>query len=193
MTRRVFWTGGFDSTFRVLDLLRRGERVEALYLLDDPHWNKRVQEVDARERIARAIPAELRRNLLVQRPEYDAAVWARHETLKLEREWAEYRTQMFSSQQNTLLVAGAEALGDGIEVSLVSDDAGSADLEAMSMTIRASGKFSYPLLNVSKRSMLRVATKYRFDHLLRMTWSCEEATSTTPCGKCECCLKRIIP
>lgn len=68
MTRQILWTGGFDSTYLVVDALLAGDHVRAItwrgWGMNDESWQKLQNEDEARRRIVAALPIELRRRLI---------------------------------------------------------------------------------------------------------------------------------
>lgn len=66
--RAILWTGGFDSTWLVVDALLAGDRVDAVTwrgngTIPEHGWQKVDNEDAARRRIVHALPPELRRGL----------------------------------------------------------------------------------------------------------------------------------
>lgn len=188
--RRVFWSGGFDSTAWLLELLRRGDRVEAHYApTGSDEWQKKHREMDARARILAALPAAWRSRLsIAESVPYD---WALHaEMLKDWHEVDDQRKAGWWSSQGPLLsavgrlVGGADALYIGTEL-----------IPEVADLFRRSG-VRLPLLGVGKPAILDHAQRTGVDGLLALTWSCEgenDETIDRACGLCTPCQKRIIP
>jgi len=53
----VLWTGGFDSTARILEHLRDGREVQPIYMAHSTGWEKSQRETAARARIRAALSA----------------------------------------------------------------------------------------------------------------------------------------
>lgn len=189
--RRVFWSGGFDSTAWLLERLRRGDRVEAHYAPTgggDSGWQKNRHEQDARDRVLAALPAEWRSHLTIAPAiPFD---WQLHgEIVKDWREVGEQRSDWFSSQGPLLsaagrLIGGADALYVGAEL-----------MPEVAELFRRSG-VALPLLGVGKPAILAHAKATGVDGLLALTWSCEgenDEAGHGGCGECKPCRERIIP
>lgn len=53
-------------------------------------------------------------------------------------------------------------------------------------------KFVFPIGNYTKEDMLEESKKYNFNDILFLTWSCWYPIDGKPCKKCPMCLERII-
>ena len=51
---------------------------------------------------------------------------------------------------------------------------------------------SFPIVRLSKKEIIDLATQYNFNNILKMTWSCWFPINGKPCGKCPMCKERII-
>jgi hypothetical protein len=54
------------------------------------------------------------------------------------------------------------------------------------------GYLNFPLYGRTKHELLKTSKKYKFDHLLKVSWSCWFPVKGKPCGKCPMCRERII-
>jgi hypothetical protein len=193
--RRILWSGGFDSTFLVLDALTRGERVEPFYVQQatEPVWQKQRRECAALESIVSRLPRGYRARLtklprapfIVYRD-----VWGEYR--KLDKELRQIAGDDYSPQL-PLLAAVAHEL-HGVEMAFVAGDS-SIQHEA-SRLFMAAHQIESPLAGKHKGELLRDADHRGFGHLLRLTWSCEGdalAAEHGPCGECGPCKARIIP
>jgi hypothetical protein len=54
------------------------------------------------------------------------------------------------------------------------------------------GYLLFPLYGRSKEDLLELSKKYKFEHVLKITWSCWFPKNGKPCGKCPMCRERII-
>ena len=188
--KRLLWSGGFDSTYLLVSQLKAGEHIEAVYLTQDPRWQKQAREIEARQRIFHALPHELQSRLTVHQPDpLDADVWRRWHILNVELQaitgGCSVQTAMLAAiaDQRGPVQAGI-ALGDG-----VANDPKQREL-------LREHQVEMPLVDVSKTTMYQTAQCEGWAHLLDLTWSCEawndEATAA-PCGKCLPCQGRIRP
>lgn len=49
----------------------------------------------------------------------------------------------------------------------------------------------FPLFSRSKKDLCKIAIKYNFDDILRLSWSCWFPKDSKPCGKCPMCKERF--
>ncbi len=196
--RRILWSGGFDSTFLVIDALLAGHHVEAIRSDGWQDVHKSVKENIARLRVAAALPAELRRHL-DEREENHVAyltghdrIWQAHDELN-----AAIAADDWTSAQNGVLYMMPDIIGPRVEVGLVADDH-TAQQPAV-LAVLAKRGVDFPLVGQSKADLWLDAKRRGFDHLLTMTWSCEGPENNgvknlwaEPCGNCTPCRLRII-
>jgi hypothetical protein len=52
--------------------------------------------------------------------------------------------------------------------------------------------FDFPVIQYTKEDMLKEAKKYKYDRILKQTWSCWYPENGKKCGKCPMCKERII-
>lgn len=195
----VLWTGGWDSTFRVLDLaLRQGTPVQPHYIID-PGRASTPFELDALDRIrdaANARSGEPRiadpRRVLLEDIAIPDDVREMHRSLV---------TRFRIGGQYAWLVAYAEQ-GDFecLELCIHVDDRayaiasaertdpGQISSEDSTRRRRFLACFAFPVLELSKTDMFRQAEQAGFADLLELSWFCHLPTASGgPCGFCRPC------
>lgn len=198
--RRILWTGGFDSTWLVIDALLSGAQVETVTLRGLTQYQKTPNEDAARARIQHGLPGTLRSRLFSQ--VYDT----RYESIvsEMRSPWNELWGMAGSkfedwSEQAPLLCAIPPATGR-MEVGHVREDKG-PHWRPRWAYMNSRG-LDFPIEHLSKPELLRDAQNRGFSHLLAMTWSCEDTQgpesrlknpSRVACGNCEPCEHRIMP
>lgn len=196
--RRMLWSGGFDSTAMLVRALRAGDHVEAHYIVDDPTWWKRKNEVEARERILAALPAHLR-GLLTLAPLEDtsrqivAARYEEHHYRWYRHVWEAGFDWRSAPPAMGLFSAAAAVLGPGLEIGITGCDEGTfgGGYRAMADTFRAQAGLVQPLGSLTKLDLLAEARAEGWEHLLLETWTCDEDVRI-PCGVCGCCRRRVV-
>lgn len=197
-TRNVLWTGGWDSTFRVLALaLSERESVQPHYLLDPERRSTdfELRAIDTIRAEANARGAAIA-PLHVQRVEHiaiGAQAAAEHRALT--------RAYGIGAQYLWLSEYARRHGIDELELCIHVDDKAYAAVSALSSGSEpndsdddaANGPglfrfFSFPVLEVSKLHMWQTAQAQGFGDLMEQTWFCHLPTrSGRPCGFCGPC------
>ena len=206
---KLLWTGGWDSTFRLLDLVfNQGQAVEPHYLLA---WRKRISapvELETMERIRAAI---LDRNPVVA----DLVLPTRLFTLEqlppiksISQAFARVRTSTPLGDQYDWLARLAEHHSiDGLELAIHVDDRAFAHIagsvrpdgdamvlvdEARSTDLHIFQHYRFPVLHKTKRDMENDSRASGFHDIMMMTWFCfEPDRKGRPCGHCNPCMFAI--
>jgi hypothetical protein len=204
----LLWTGGWDSTFRLLTLLLREQReVQPYYVLDSLHYRPAVPA-------ERAAMHEIRQELLKKHPE--AAVRLADtiecrladiaENLDTTRHYERCLAIGFIGGQYEWLARYCRQHSiEGMELSIHRDDKARellADLIAPSrdrLDPRFAGdcryelfkSFRLPLFDLTKRQMQAEARDGRFEDLMQLTWFCHRPRRGRPCGTCNPCIYTI--
>lgn len=220
----VFWTGGFDSTFRVLQaVLDEGKIVQPFYLSGtiDNAPTKRVKrrnqqmEIQAmqqvRAELCQSYPdacTRLRPPIVVQ----DVPI--RRRTKRWMHALAAQRVVRRTTCQYGSLGEFARYIGVPVELGIVRDGHSNAGIYG-GLRDKVEGKgaqcrvkkaavkthpeyalfhsMRFPLMDVDKPAMWRIAKRRGYDHLMRLTWSCWYPTASgDPCNKCLMCRERIL-
>lgn len=207
-TTPLLWTGGWDSTFRLLSLLLSEQReVQPYYILDDLQYRPAVPaEREAMRRIRQA--------LLKHYPE--AAVRladtleGRLADIDADPETARYYERCLAigfigGQYEWLARYCRQHHIDGMELSIHRDDKARdllADLigpDRERLDPRFAGdcryelfkSFRFPLFDLTKRQMQSEARRAGFDELMKLTWFCHRPRRGQPCGTCNPCIYTI--
>jgi hypothetical protein len=206
----VLWTGGWDSTYRVLQaLLAEGRVVQPHYLIDRrrPSLQRELAGMEElRAAIVRSYPAEQARllpTILVERdalaPDEEVTRAYRnvvqHRSLGTQYEWlAIYRRQCGLPELELCI----ERLPHFGPTSLFPYLLGTAAFpgfveppyfHAVVDDIRfLLGEFRLPFLHTTKRDMLAGARAHGWMPVMERTWFCFHPTrSGRPCGRCSPC------
>lgn len=206
----LLWTGGWDSTFRLLQLLFDSDvEVQPWYLLDRPRVSTPREQramADILEALRKAEPARAAR----VRPVRTVTV----DTLQPAPDVSEMASRLRLGSQYEWLARFAREYGlDGLELSVESRP---GRVQAMlgpvldlvptpaGMVPRVSTKriaagaedsdlllfapFAFPIIHVTKRGMLEEARRRGWEPYLAHTWFCHKPKGGRPCGSCDPCL-----
>jgi len=212
-TVNLLWTGGWDSTYRLLQLLLRHRVRVAPYYLEDPTRPSTQIEISTMARIADALHQRFPHTRGLLQPVRRAAV----SDIEVDRDIADalrdIRRRMFIGSQYAWLPAFCrrESL-DGMELGVHVDDKVQAVLRQCTMefdhpagfrSIRVDlaragaaeqllfGRFTFPLFQVDKRDIERDALASGWGELMEMTWFCHKPVRGRPCGFCPPCVYTI--
>ena len=195
---KLLWTGGWDSTFRLLDLaLVQQREVQPYYVVDTilrPSYEHEIETMRGlRERLPAALVAPTAFRNAANVPE----------DRKITENWRRLRSRSHLGSQYDWLarLAAAEGLHD-LELAIHRDDRAHAFLEphverrgdAFALRPGADpdlsifARFRFPLFEMTKLEMQAVAERDGFAELLERTWFCATPTSRgRPCGVCGPC------
>ena len=202
---RVLWTAGWDSTFRVAQLLLGSKaRVEPWYVIDDDRRSSPVELRTMESMRAALIERDetVRQRLLPTRivrkadiPS-DSTITSWYQGLRKSNYWG---------AQYEWLARLAKAENVRFQIGLKSDDSPTARLSRLIVPVEGSGRFvldpaledgpeqlfkyfEFPICDLSKTQLVRKAETEGFDDILSMAWSCHTPLfDGKPCGWCNPC------
>lgn len=203
---KILWTGGWDSTFQLMQLLLlEKRRVEPYYLIDEDRpatgiellTMKRIRasirelhepadelmqstrffsvfDVPACPTIADAYEAILRRRFIGRQYEWLARFCEHHGIAALQlcihvddKAAAVVRPLVTAAQHGHPRVLDGQSLGTS-EHALFK-------------------YFEFPILELTKRDMARIARERGWSQIMQMTWFCHNPRNGRPCGLCNPC------
>lgn len=206
-TAHVLWTGGWDSTFRILDLVLNHSRTVQPHYLISPGRPSAETEMNAmarmRERIEERMPrgAALLPTQFINEPDIadDPEITAAWKRL----------TQRHPLGVQYEVIARYATMQDltGLELSVHVDDRAYLFLDGYIETIDDAGtpnyvlrnapeepdinlvfgRLRFPILHISKLDMQNAADNAGFRDIMEMTWFCHTPRHNKPCGMCYPC------
>ncbi len=216
----VYWTGGYDSTFVVLNFLiaRKG------FLSKDIIQPVYLQKCDARRNsdIEQKTMQEIRNTILQRYPESNKyllpTIFVDCSKIQLDNDikagmWQLYITKRFRmpTSQYSYIAQAPRLLGHVID-----SGAELGPKTCISQNIRPYitkqfmldpmrtpwyiwifNRVRFPVVMITKQQMWAIAKKKGFKDLLRKSWTCRVPRRVNgrvvPCGKCTLCKERIVP
>lgn len=201
---KLLWTGGFDSTFRLLQLLlSEGKKVQPYYIIDK---NRKSTDVEFRtmDRIRKLIVSnypitndlfKFTKYYFVDQINIDKKINAAWRSIKNDRHIGEqYRWLASFCKQYQIsdieLSIQKHEYHKKRENSIVNILSGEAIPENMSTLFKY---FSFPLKDLSKKDMMTIARKNEWTSILNKTWFCHRPITlpgfkAIPCGGCNPCI-----
>ncbi len=201
---RIFWTGGWDSTFRIASAaINLGCSIEPFYLID-PERGSVGHELRAMHSIRQRINQKVGRNMFLPTrycnvddlPEDDGITAAYGELrqngyLGIQYEWLARWARTLDISRIELSIHVDDRAYAPIRPYLVrqNDDAGSYVLtaECPGEIARVFGRFAFPVIHMTKRQMADAARAAGFSDVMAMTWFCFQPRGGKPCGACNPC------
>jgi len=216
-TYYIFWTGGFDSTFLLCHwVISLGRRVQPIYIqshldnsLEGDYFRRnRKEELRARQKIIADIKKTFphTRELLlptieVHQEPHDSEFKRKFDNMDLFRrtvnqyrfmaEWAKDFKKPISIGSVGINHQSTDQWGKYLWENLVPDPTDSKNHMDKNPDSPLSG-LRFPLAFTTKKDILSVAQKERYDHILKLTWSCWFPKNGIPCGRCLMCQERIV-
>lgn len=197
---RLLWTGGWDSTFRLLQLcLVEGRRVQPIYVIDPDRPSTRT-ELLAMRRIRERIVERGAGDLVSPTEVHVRSDYEVPDTVN--EAFARVAARVTVGSQYIWLAAVAIANGwQDVEIGMhrweserpFTDLAFSGQVCAHPTIADPDVRlllspWSFPLLSLSKRDMAAIAEREGFLDILSLRWFCHRPIAGRPCGFCVPCV-----
>lgn len=209
----LLWTGGWDSTFRLLQLLLLHRVAVVPHYLEDPTRESTRTELRTMARIGDHLREAYPHTRELLQPLRIAAVADVAEDAEIAGALREIRKRIFIGSQYAWLPAFCKqhAIGD-MELGVHVDDKVQALLRSFVMafehpggyrSVRVDprhagsaefslfGYFGFPLFHIDKMEMGRQAEAEGWGAIMDMTWFCHTPVRGAPCGFCAPCVYTI--
>ena len=184
----ILWTGGWDSTFRVLQAsLTQKLEVQPHYVVD-PERPGSQMELDAIATISRR--ANARGALILPLICINKADIPERQAIT--QALLEMRGEDNVGLQYDWLARYADTLGSPIELAIHKDDKAHALLAGQDPAQNAVFRyFQFPVFDMTKVEMQSIARREGFLDLLELSWFCHRPIHGRSCGVCgPCCYTR---
>lgn len=209
----LLWTGGWDSTFRLLQLLLLHKVTVVPHYLKDPTRASTSIELGTMGRIHDHLRSTYPHTRDLLQPLRITSVANVAEDAELDRALQEIRERVFIGSQYSWLPAYCKqhAIGE-MELGVHVDDKVQAILSSFAMEFEHPGGFrsvrvdprhagsaeytlfryfSFPLFGTDKVGIGRQAEAEGWSDIMDMTWFCHRPSRGRPCGICAPCLYTI--
>lgn len=184
----LLWTGGWDSTFRLLQLLFIEKKVVKPHYIVIPQecTGKEIDTIhNIRREILRQYPEK--RKLLL--PIAYTSVGEIRENKAITNEYEKIAKTRKINQQYEILARYCDHIGVfPMELSVLSNE--TFDYFLNNSTIFK--YFEFPILGLSKTGMAKIAEENGWTELMSMTWFCRRPRNDRPCGFCGPCTDVVM-
>ena len=207
----ILWTGGWDSTYRVMELLLTENKAVRPFYIVDPERLSLADEIQAMDKIRKKIQAKyplIAENLLPLEvvhidtiPKDDEITgWFRQIASKTrigpQYEWLARFAKYYSSElelcvETTPAPYTSQLALMYIQPSLRRLGEGHrchVDGPYMEPGVELFKYFRFPIRHMTKSDMRISAERSGFIDIMKLTWFCLEPVQGLPCGQCRPCL-----
>ncbi len=208
----LFWTGGWDSTFQLLQLLIIHKlRVTPFYLIDENRKSTGV-EILTMHRIKNRLFEKYPHTKELLRPTQYFGVADILPDLEIEEAFKTIRKEKFLGSQYDWLarfckensITDMQLCIHHQQTPFVIENMVSEESDDSLSVFRVDPKFnmtneydvfcyfSFPIFNLSKVQMAAIANEQGWQQEMRLTWFCHNPRKgMMPCGKCNPCIQTI--
>jgi hypothetical protein len=209
----LFWTGGYDSTFRLCELVLIEKKiVQPIYIksIIDNAENNRIkrksqqQEIQTMELILNKLDNKLILPLItidtkIKISDYVAAhMKTLHEYKIVKRAVCQYGAlSQFSLDLNKPVEIAIEydvnhGMGRKLHHYIRNNKIDYSLVPKHLKGVIIFQNFIFSVVTKTKKDMLDISDKYNFRNILEITWSCWYPVKNKPCNKCIMCTSRVI-
>lgn len=193
-TVHLLWTGGWDSTYRLLYLLREGKRVQPHYIRDPGRLSSEY-ELRAMEAISEQINKNTETLTGVLLPTRVSEKSSAVQSKEVQDAYNAIVKKMYIGDQYMWLADYCQTQGiEGMEIGVEENP---IILKAVNSAgypyTEIFGKFRFPILSTSKLEMKEWAEATGTLAIMELTWFCHRPTAKgEPCGRCHPCEVTIV-
>lgn len=216
----IFWTGGYDSTFRLSQLLiRYKKKVQPIYI-SDPNLDNATNQKTKRRNVKQELYAMKKiRDMLIKKfpyidtqkllmpliiikdSRYDDEIKKNMVLLNkkkyVRRSQCQYGGMAQVCKNIEQKVEVCAEVGGFFQKKLkhkIYCDNNNCYLHNFSDSDRCLSvfnKFLLPVINYTKENMYKESIEYNFNSILDQTWSCWYPRNNKPCNRCDMCKHRL--
>jgi len=203
----ILWTGGWDSTYRVLELLLIENQTVHPYYIVDPERKSIANEIIAmtriRDRIKAAFPAKTAELMPLEmfhleaiQPDKEISEWFQHLRTKThigsQYEWLARFAKYNATELEvclTKLTPDTSELGGDYIYPLLRGKGHECRIEGPfpEPAIQLFTYFRFPTIHRTKADMRIIAEEQGFIDIMKLTWFCHKPKNGLPCGQCRPC------
>jgi len=216
--RAVLWTSGWDSTYMILKMLRDGETVQPLYIIN-PRRKSRFIEMEAMEKLSEKIRARVKTGELLPLKKYDL------KDIEIDKEIRKALKQI----SRALSKEGRRPLGYQYEylasfakihhaeypvISLGVEKVSKTETGGLATAVRLFGRmtpdyrvdqnasqevlvtllgnFDFPIMSTTEPEMLENVHRWGYEDIMKEIWFCHKPIGGQACGFCSPCFQKGI-
>ena len=205
---KILWTGGWDSTFRIVSLADKNVIIEPIYLLNnrkcEPHELHAINTIANELKKSKSTKFTLNKLKTIKSSDVKS-------DKNITDGYKNLADEMHLGGQYEWLARFANLQAyKGIELSIHKDDKAYKVIKAFGKVKKVSkqygsyyeldinkshndlvkvfGNFKYPLFNLNKKRMKRLTDYWGYSSIMTKTWFCHDPFNDEPCGICMPCI-----
>ncbi len=203
----IFWTGGWDSTFRLLQLAERDIEIYPIYVYDANRASKE-KEIESMNKILSLISKDKRfrakimpidiydKNFILSNFANDeiSLAWKRaNENFSLgsQYEWL----ALLCKEKEIKVELGLEASNRSKALNVINAGGGYKKCEEYFIlqdsiqddVSKFFGYYEFGIINLTKYEMYKISKERKWWYIMKNTWFCHTPIKGTPCGCCNPC------
>jgi 7-cyano-7-deazaguanine synthase len=205
----VLWSGGWDSTFRVIQLYKRGITLQPIYIVDSGRASYE-KEIETIQSLSSQIESKFENSegeilpvKFIQKENIPTNIYYRiiHKIIKWRRGigkqyyWLACLAKEYEGLEQGFHREDRDCLIYFHELTEIIDETGKnwvANPKKMNFfKSQLFKKIKFPLMYISKQGMKEFAEKNGFIDIMNNTWFCH-TSSNKACGKCNPCKQYVI-
>lgn len=206
----VLWTGGWDSTFRIIQLFNNNLTLQPLYVIDKGRKSTK-KEIETIELLTEEIPLKFKASTgkilpvkFVERDNIPTDFYLKfiYRLIKQGRSigkqyyWLACLSKSYDNLEQCFHKEDRGQLISMDELTEITDETGGRNwvINRKKMGFLRSQLFKnvrFPLIYTSKLEMKDYAEKHDFIDIMNKTWFCHRS-SEKPCGECSPCKQYVI-
>lgn len=209
-TIKVLWTGGWDSTYRLVELSRKAVEIQPVYIIDSGRKSRDI-EISTMTKITASLRERKETLATIKDVELfkiedipeDAEITRAFEKLSSEvRLGSQYEWIARLAKINPGLEIGIEkpsgeysgcmTVIDRFGRLLKSDDSFVIDPDNSSKELLlVFGNLLYPICHISEVEMVQNIKSWGYEDIMKMIWFCHSPLKGEPCGFCRPCQQKM--
>lgn len=204
----LLWTGGWDSTFRLLQLAHEGTEIQPHYIQEKTRdsLQKEMQAMnDIRKKVNEKFPGSfvhevelINQSEIIVFPEFTQS----YKRL-LSKGWIGSQYIYIASYCKQMSIPGFELSIEKLSISRnnVMPCLKNTEIDSLNRRVISEGsdkdllclfnQFAFPVLHLTKLDMLKESENMGVKEILNMTWFCHQPLFDEPCGSCNPCMSTL--
>ena len=207
----IFWTGGWDSTYRIVQLSRRDITVQPIYVIDPSRGSieyeqKAMEEIthklyNHQETKAKILPVmQINLSDIPRNEDVSSAYVKVKESVRIgsQYEWLGRLALQYPGIEIGIEKPSGEFNGCITAIEMFGkfkkeDDTLVVDKEASSQDINTLfGNLTFPIADITETEMLeKIRGGGGYEEVMKCIWFCHSPVGSEPCGMCRPCQQKM--